>query len=114
MAGAVGLDAGGGRQRRGDPLAVGAAVDRLVAAGRRRGGAGPPEGRGRAAHLAERRGAGAARRRGGERALSDGERDSYVALLEQLTGLEFEKPDPRVSVRARIRDALAKELPEYF
>lgn len=38
----------------------------------------------------------------------------YVALFEQLTGLEFEKPDPGVSVRARIRDALAKELPEYF
>jgi phosphoribosylaminoimidazole-succinocarboxamide synthase len=40
--------------------------------------------------------------------------NKYVALFEQLTGLEFEKPDPRVSVRARIRDALAKELPEYF
>lgn len=40
--------------------------------------------------------------------------NKYVSLFEQLTGLEFEKPDPRVSVRARIRDALAKELPEYF
>jgi len=40
--------------------------------------------------------------------------NKYVALFEQLTGLEFEKPDPWVSVRARIRDALAKELPEYF
>ena len=40
--------------------------------------------------------------------------NKYVALFEQLTGLKFEKPDPRVSVRARIRDALAKELPEYF
>lgn len=38
----------------------------------------------------------------------------YVALFEQVTGLEFAKPDPLVSVRARIRDALAKELPEYF
>ena len=40
--------------------------------------------------------------------------NKYVALFEQLTGLEFEEPDPSVSVRARIRDALAKELPEYF
>jgi hypothetical protein len=40
--------------------------------------------------------------------------NKYAALFEQLTGLEFEKPDPWVSVRARIRDALAKELPEYF
>ena len=40
--------------------------------------------------------------------------NKYVALFERVTGLEFEKPDPRVSVRARIRDALAKELPEYF
>src|SRR5437870_2843546 len=40
--------------------------------------------------------------------------DRYVALFERLTGLEFEKPDPRVSVRARIRDALARELPQYF
>ncbi|MEV2264965.1 phosphoribosylaminoimidazolesuccinocarboxamide synthase [Nonomuraea africana] len=38
----------------------------------------------------------------------------YVALFERLTGLEFEKPDPQVPVRDRIRDALAKELPEYF
>ncbi|WP_026257081.1 phosphoribosylaminoimidazolesuccinocarboxamide synthase [Actinopolymorpha alba] len=40
--------------------------------------------------------------------------NKYVALFERLTGLEFEKPDPTVSVRARIHDALAKELPEYF
>ncbi|WP_055589304.1 phosphoribosylaminoimidazolesuccinocarboxamide synthase [Peterkaempfera griseoplana] len=40
--------------------------------------------------------------------------DKYVTLFEQLTGLEFEKPDPQVSVRARIRKALARELPEYF
>jgi phosphoribosylaminoimidazole-succinocarboxamide synthase len=40
--------------------------------------------------------------------------DKYVALFERLTSLEFERPDPQISVRARIRDALAKELPEYF
>jgi hypothetical protein len=40
--------------------------------------------------------------------------NKYVALFEQLTGLEFEKPDPSVSVRARIRDALASELPGAF
>lgn len=40
--------------------------------------------------------------------------NKYVALFERVTGLEFERSDPRVSVRARIRDALAKELPEYF
>ncbi|HLF79284.1 MAG TPA: phosphoribosylaminoimidazolesuccinocarboxamide synthase [Dehalococcoidia bacterium] len=40
--------------------------------------------------------------------------NKYVALFEQVTGLEFDKPDPMVSVRTRIRDALAKELPEYF
>lgn len=40
--------------------------------------------------------------------------NKYVALFETLTGLEFETLDPSVSVRDRIRDALAKELPEYF
>jgi phosphoribosylaminoimidazole-succinocarboxamide synthase len=40
--------------------------------------------------------------------------NKYIDLFERLTGLKFEKPDPSVSVRARIRDALAKELPEYF
>lgn len=40
--------------------------------------------------------------------------NKYVALFERLTGLEFQKPDPTVSVRARIHDALAKQLPEYF
>jgi phosphoribosylaminoimidazole-succinocarboxamide synthase len=40
--------------------------------------------------------------------------NKYIALFERLTGLEFEKPDPLISVRARIHDALAKELPEYF
>ena len=40
--------------------------------------------------------------------------NKFIALFERLTGLQFEKPDPAVPVRARIRDALAKELPEYF
>lgn len=40
--------------------------------------------------------------------------NKFVTLFEQVTGLEFEKSDPSVSVRARIRDALARELPEYF
>ena len=40
--------------------------------------------------------------------------NKFIALFERLTGLKFEKPDPAVPVRARIRDALAKELPEYF
>src|SRR5262249_59785 len=40
--------------------------------------------------------------------------NKYVALFERLTGLEFDKPDPGASVRARIREALVKELPEYF
>lgn len=40
--------------------------------------------------------------------------NKFIALFERLTGLTFEKPDPSVPVRARIRDALAKELPEYF
>jgi phosphoribosylaminoimidazole-succinocarboxamide synthase len=31
-----------------------------------------------------------------------------------MTGLKFKRPNPAVPVRARIRDALAKELPEYF
>mgnify|MGYP001156668835 CR=1 FL=1 len=38
----------------------------------------------------------------------------YISLFEQLTGLRFEKPSQAISVRERIRDALAKELPEYF
>jgi phosphoribosylaminoimidazole-succinocarboxamide synthase len=40
--------------------------------------------------------------------------NKYVAAFEQLTGLKFEKPDPSVPLRARIGDALAKELTEYF
>jgi hypothetical protein len=31
-----------------------------------------------------------------------------------VTGLSFEKPDPAVPVRERIRTALAAALPEYF
>ena len=38
----------------------------------------------------------------------------YVDLFERVTGLEFERPDPAVPVRERIRAALARELPEYF
>jgi phosphoribosylaminoimidazole-succinocarboxamide synthase len=38
----------------------------------------------------------------------------YIALYEQLTGLEFEKTDPSISVKDRIRAALVKELPQYF
>jgi phosphoribosylaminoimidazole-succinocarboxamide synthase len=40
--------------------------------------------------------------------------NNNIALFEQLTGLEFEKPDPQIAIRSRIRTALAKELPEYF
>lgn len=40
--------------------------------------------------------------------------NKYVALFERLTGLTFARADPQVSVRARIGDALARELPEYF
>jgi phosphoribosylaminoimidazole-succinocarboxamide synthase len=38
----------------------------------------------------------------------------YVALFERVTGLEFAYPDPDVPVRSRIREALARELPQYF
>lgn len=40
--------------------------------------------------------------------------NKYVALYEKLTDLDFEKPDPSISVRDRIHNALARELPEYF
>lgn len=40
--------------------------------------------------------------------------NKYIALFERVTGLAFEKPDAAISVYDRIRDALAKELPEYF
>ena len=38
----------------------------------------------------------------------------YINLFELVTGLPFEKPDTSISVRDRIRDNLARELPEYF
>jgi phosphoribosylaminoimidazole-succinocarboxamide synthase len=38
----------------------------------------------------------------------------YVALFERVTGQQFAYPDPTVPVRTRIREALARELPEYF
>jgi phosphoribosylaminoimidazole-succinocarboxamide synthase len=38
----------------------------------------------------------------------------YVDLYERVTGQAFDKPDPGVSVRDRIHEALARELPEYF
>jgi hypothetical protein len=31
-----------------------------------------------------------------------------------VTGQTFERPDPAVSVRTRIHEALAREFPEYF
>lgn len=40
--------------------------------------------------------------------------DKYIALFERVTGQTFERPDPALSVRTRIREALARELPEYF
>jgi phosphoribosylaminoimidazole-succinocarboxamide synthase len=40
--------------------------------------------------------------------------EKYINLFEQVTGKTFERPDISISVRDRIRDALAKELPEYF
>jgi phosphoribosylaminoimidazole-succinocarboxamide synthase len=40
--------------------------------------------------------------------------NKYIALFETVTGLEFEKPDVSVSVKERIRAALAEEFPEYF
>ncbi|MAI10873.1 MAG: phosphoribosylaminoimidazolesuccinocarboxamide synthase, partial [Rhodospirillaceae bacterium TMED167] len=38
----------------------------------------------------------------------------YISLFEQVTGLSFEKPGGDISVRDRVRAALAKELPEFF
>lgn len=40
--------------------------------------------------------------------------NKYIALFERVTGLTFEEPDPSISVRSRIRDALATRLLEYF
>jgi len=38
----------------------------------------------------------------------------YVSLYEQVTGQHFEKPSSAQPVRARIRENLAKALPEFF
>jgi len=40
--------------------------------------------------------------------------EKYIKLYETVTGQSFIKPDMSISVRDRIRDSLAKELPEYF
>jgi phosphoribosylaminoimidazole-succinocarboxamide synthase len=40
--------------------------------------------------------------------------NKYIALFERVTGQTFERPDPAVSVRTRIHEALAREFPEYF
>ncbi|MEZ0115204.1 phosphoribosylaminoimidazole-succinocarboxamide synthase [Catenulispora sp. EB89] len=40
--------------------------------------------------------------------------NKYIALFERVTGQTFERPDPALSVRARIREALARESPELF
>ncbi len=38
----------------------------------------------------------------------------YVHLYEQVTGRTFEKPDLGIPIKDRIRDSLAKALPEFF
>ena len=38
----------------------------------------------------------------------------YVALFETVTGLSFDYGDPAIAVRDRVRDALARDFPEYF
>lgn len=40
--------------------------------------------------------------------------DKYVALFERITGRTFQRTDPAVPVRDRIRTALAKAFPAYF
>jgi len=40
--------------------------------------------------------------------------NKYIALFETVTGLTFDRPDPAISVKDRIRAALVKEFPEYF
>lgn len=40
--------------------------------------------------------------------------DKYVALFERITGQTFQRTDPAVPVRDRIRTALAKAFPAYF
>ena len=38
----------------------------------------------------------------------------YVHLYEQVTSRTFEKPDLGIPIKDRIRDSLAKALPEFF
>ena len=40
--------------------------------------------------------------------------NKYVSLFERVTGKKFERTDPKVPVRDRIRTALAEALPKYF
>jgi phosphoribosylaminoimidazole-succinocarboxamide synthase len=40
--------------------------------------------------------------------------NKYIGLFETVTGLTFDRPDPAISVKDRIRAALVKEFPEYF
>lgn len=40
--------------------------------------------------------------------------NKYVSLFERVTGQKFERTDPKVPVRDRIRTALAEALPKYF
>jgi len=40
--------------------------------------------------------------------------NKYINLFEVVTGQNFERTDPFVPVRSRIRDALSREFPEYF
>jgi phosphoribosylaminoimidazole-succinocarboxamide synthase len=40
--------------------------------------------------------------------------NKYVSLFERVTGQKFERTNPKVPVRDRIRAALAEALPEYF
>ena len=38
----------------------------------------------------------------------------YIALYEQVTGLEFEHPENDKPVAERVRENLAVALPDYF
>ncbi len=40
--------------------------------------------------------------------------EKYIALFEKVTGQSFEKAPATISVRDRIRQALSKELPDFF
>jgi len=40
--------------------------------------------------------------------------NKYIALFEQLTGTTFERTGSTTSIKERIRDAMRKELPEFF